>query len=296
MDRMTERERYRTIGLWFNGPGASYEQAIENFEKLVAQYPADRAGHINLAFAYFQLLDFPKAMDHGRRAVELYPKNPRSRQNYALYAMYAGDLKTAEAEARTVLEQSKGQYKAYLPLAAVAFASSDSRRMRDRRTRACGEPARPGPRWRPTGWRISPCTKADGSRQRPCSRMASRPTTKARNAVSQASKLIALAEVHLVQNRRAPGRTRGAGRDIAQQAGRDRRSCSPRAPPRQPARRGRRPSRQSSGRSCNRAVAHMAPSSRVRLREPPAVGARQETRSGALRGWLTSGSGGSCWA
>ncbi len=86
-------------------------------------------------------------MDFGRRAVELYPKNPRSRQNYALYAMYAGDLKTAETEARTVLEQSKGQYKAYLPLAAVAFASSDFRRMRDayegmRGTGAAGRLAR----------------------------------------------------------------------------------------------------------------------------------------------------------
>ena len=63
MDRMTERERYRTLGLWFSGPGASYEQAIENFEKLVALYPADRAGQSNLAFAYFQMLDFKKAMD-----------------------------------------------------------------------------------------------------------------------------------------------------------------------------------------------------------------------------------------
>ena len=124
-DRMTEREKYRTLGLWFAGPGANYEQAIENFEKLVARYPADRAGQSNLGFVYFQMLDFKKAMDHGRRAVELYPKNPRSRQNYALYAMYAGDLKIAEAEARIVLEQSKSQFKAYLPLAAVAFAAGD---------------------------------------------------------------------------------------------------------------------------------------------------------------------------
>jgi tetratricopeptide (TPR) repeat protein len=131
MDRMTERERYRTLGLWFAGPGANYEQAIENFERLVERYPADRAGQSNLGFVYFQLLDFKKAMDHGWRAVELYPKNPRSRQNYALYAMYAGDLKTAGTEAGIVLEQSKGQYKAYLPLAAVAFASSDLARMRE---------------------------------------------------------------------------------------------------------------------------------------------------------------------
>jgi tetratricopeptide (TPR) repeat protein len=131
MELMTERERYRTLGLWFAGPGASYEQAIENFEKLVALYPADRAGQNNLAVSYFQMLDFKKAMDHGRVAVELYPKNPRARMNYAIYATYAGDLRTAENEARAVLKQTPNQYKAYLPLAAVAFAASDYGRMRD---------------------------------------------------------------------------------------------------------------------------------------------------------------------
>jgi tetratricopeptide (TPR) repeat protein len=130
IDRMTEREKYRTLGLWFAGPGANYEQAIENFEKLLARYPADRAGQNNLGFVYFQMLDFQKAMEHGREAVELFPKNPRLRQNYALYAMYAGDFKTADEEARHVLEQAKGQYKAYLPLAAVAFAAGDRTAMR----------------------------------------------------------------------------------------------------------------------------------------------------------------------
>ena len=116
-------------GLLVVGAGASKPQAERAIflalGHAVGRYPADRAGQSNLGFVYFQMLDFKKAMDHGRRAVELYPKNPRSRQNYALYAMYAGDLKIAEAEARIVLEQSKTQFKAYLPLAAVAFAAGD---------------------------------------------------------------------------------------------------------------------------------------------------------------------------
>ena len=39
--------------------------------------------------------------------------------------MYSGDFKAAAAEAQAVLEQNPAQYKAYLPLAAAAFASSD---------------------------------------------------------------------------------------------------------------------------------------------------------------------------
>jgi len=130
MEFMTERERYRTLGLWFAGPGGSYEKAIENFEKLVSLYPADRAGLSNLAFSYFQILDFEKAMRHGRAAVDLYPKNPRARMNYAIYATYAGELKVAENEARRVITESKTLYKAYLPLAAVAFVSGDFDGMR----------------------------------------------------------------------------------------------------------------------------------------------------------------------
>ena len=125
MDRMTDRERYRTLGAYFLGPGLSYKEAIDNYTKLVASYPTDRAGEHNLALAYFQALDLPQAIAHGRRAVDIYPKDTRARNNLALYLMYSGDFKSAVEEANTVLQQNPAQYKAYLPLAAAAFASSD---------------------------------------------------------------------------------------------------------------------------------------------------------------------------
>jgi tetratricopeptide (TPR) repeat protein len=131
LERMTEREKHRTLGAYYLGPGASYEQAIENYRLLVEQYPADRAGQTNLALAYFQVLDLHRAMDHGRKAVEIYPQHARARSNYALYAMYAGDFKTAAHEARKVIEQSPATYKAYLPLAAAAYAASNPEGMRD---------------------------------------------------------------------------------------------------------------------------------------------------------------------
>jgi tetratricopeptide (TPR) repeat protein len=200
MDRMTDRERYRTLGLWFSGAGASYEQAIENFEKLVALYPADRAGQTNLAFAYFQMLDFTKAMEHGRRSVELYPKNARSHMNFAIYAMFTGDLKTAETEARTALELGKGQYKAYLPLAAVAFAAADTARMRTayegmRSTGPVGasladhglaDLAMYEGRWVEAEKLLQAGIAAD---------------EKSNDRLARAAKLIALAEVHLAQSR-----------------------------------------------------------------------------------------------
>ena len=130
-DRMTERERYRTQGAYFLGPGASYEQAISHFQELVKRYPADRAAWNNLGLAYFYLLDFGKAKEQALKAAEIYPQNTRYRSNYALYAMYSGDFRTAAAEADKVLAQSPTQYRAHLVKAAAAFADSNVQGMRD---------------------------------------------------------------------------------------------------------------------------------------------------------------------
>ena len=103
MDRMTDREKYRTLGAYFMNVARNYDKAIENYRQLVAQYPADLAGRNNLALAYFYTLDFPRALEEGRRAIDIYPKTPKFRANYALYAMYAGDFATAVESAEQVL-------------------------------------------------------------------------------------------------------------------------------------------------------------------------------------------------
>jgi tetratricopeptide (TPR) repeat protein len=118
LDRMTERERYRTRGLYYILV-QDHAKAIEEYQRLIDGFPADSAGHANLAFAYFLARDMERALTEGRRAVEIYPKNAPTRLNLALYAMYAGELETAEAEARAVLAQNPSYAKA---LVAVALA------------------------------------------------------------------------------------------------------------------------------------------------------------------------------
>ena len=49
LDRMTERERYRTLGLYYTVVSVDYDQAIANYEQLVEKYPADGAGNNNLS-------------------------------------------------------------------------------------------------------------------------------------------------------------------------------------------------------------------------------------------------------
>jgi len=120
LDRMTEREKYRTLGSYYLNIAENYDKAIENYSTLVQKYPADGAAHNGLAVAYFSVLNFGKAREEGRRLLDIYPASPLYRYNYALYAMYAGDFATAAAEADRAIKLNPAVYKAYLALAIAA--------------------------------------------------------------------------------------------------------------------------------------------------------------------------------
>jgi tetratricopeptide (TPR) repeat protein len=124
-DRMTDREKYRTFGVYYLQVARNYPKALENYTALVQAYPNDRAGHSNLALAHFYLRNFPKALEEGRLAVEQYPNLQTFRNNYALYAMYAGDFGAAAKEARRTLQENPTFAKAYLEVAIAALAAGD---------------------------------------------------------------------------------------------------------------------------------------------------------------------------
>jgi tetratricopeptide (TPR) repeat protein len=122
LDRMTEREKFRTLGTYYNRVARDPEKAIENFAALVAKYPADASALNNLAVAYFRALDFANALEYGRRLVTVYPKVVQWRYNYALYAMYAGDFEGARTHAEAAIGLNADTPKAYLALATAALA------------------------------------------------------------------------------------------------------------------------------------------------------------------------------
>jgi tetratricopeptide (TPR) repeat protein len=121
MDTMTEREKLRTLGVYYASVSWNFRSAIDNFSALVEKYPADVPGRNNLAVVYFYTLDFDKARDEGKKVLEVYPDRAILISNYALYAMYASDFDTAAAEAKRVVEQDSSFYKGYLPQAIAAL-------------------------------------------------------------------------------------------------------------------------------------------------------------------------------
>ena len=127
IDRMSEREKLRTMGLYF-AIANNFEKAIDEYNKLVGSFPADSAGHNNLAVAHFNTLNFTKALEHGKLAIDIYPKSFKFRSNYALYAMYAGDFQKASTTAKALIAEDPTFDTAYLPLAMAALAEGDTGR------------------------------------------------------------------------------------------------------------------------------------------------------------------------
>ena len=125
MDTMTEREKLRTLGVYYASVTRNYSSAIESFSSLVEKYPADAPAHNNLAVVYFYTLDFDKAREQGEKLLGIYPDRTIFRSNYALYAMYATEFETAKSEAQKVVAQDATFYKGYLPQAIAALDAGD---------------------------------------------------------------------------------------------------------------------------------------------------------------------------
>jgi tetratricopeptide (TPR) repeat protein len=105
IDRMTDREKYRTRSGYYLFM-RDQAKAIEELTVLVSQFPADTAGHANLALAYFYSRDMNKALEEQKRALLITPHSVLQRINYSMYALYAGDFDTAAKEAQSILEEN----------------------------------------------------------------------------------------------------------------------------------------------------------------------------------------------
>jgi len=116
IDRMTERERYRTRGMFYFVTG-DREKCVDEYSGLIAQYPSDVAAHTNLGVCYQHLRNVRKAIEETRRASEILPKRALYHFNLARDEIYAGDFQAAEVEVRTALALNGSAEKGFLTLA-----------------------------------------------------------------------------------------------------------------------------------------------------------------------------------
>jgi len=103
IDSMNEREKYRTRGIWYLMT-KNNQKAIEEFSELVKLFPADSAGHNNLAFAYFLARDMSKAVEEGLYYTKIYPANINGQINLSWYAIASGNFPMALDQVKRTLD------------------------------------------------------------------------------------------------------------------------------------------------------------------------------------------------
>jgi tetratricopeptide (TPR) repeat protein/tRNA A-37 threonylcarbamoyl transferase component Bud32 len=114
LDGMTERERYRTRGIFYTVT-SDYQACVREYGELIARYASDAAAHNNRALCSTYLRDMSGAVAGMRRVVEILPRRALYRVNLGLYSAYSSDFAAAEQEARAAVEL--GSPLGYLPLA-----------------------------------------------------------------------------------------------------------------------------------------------------------------------------------
>ena len=125
LDRMSDREKYRTLGSYYLGVALNYEKAVETYEALIKLYPADEVAHANLSLSYLYTGDVPRAIEQVREVLKLNPRSNSDQYNLAIQSVYAGDFKGALEEASHTIRNSPTYEQPYLPLALGALFKGD---------------------------------------------------------------------------------------------------------------------------------------------------------------------------
>jgi tetratricopeptide (TPR) repeat protein len=95
VDGMTERERYRTRGLFYYLTN-DYQACVKEYGDLISRFAADAAARNNLALCLTYLRNLPRAVAEMQEVVKILPNRTLYRDNLALYAAYSGDFQAAE--------------------------------------------------------------------------------------------------------------------------------------------------------------------------------------------------------
>ncbi len=103
VDNMTERERFRTRGLFYYVTN-DYAACVKEYGDLLERYAADAAARNNLALCSTKLRNMSQAREEMQRVVQILPKRSLYRVNAALYSAYSSAFEAAEQEARVAQE------------------------------------------------------------------------------------------------------------------------------------------------------------------------------------------------
>src|SRR5262249_9684963 len=102
IDRMTERERFRTRAFLYLLIG-DQQKCVEEDGTLLERYQSDTAGFNNMSLCLKKLRNISKAAEQVKRAVAILPKRAMYHVNLSMYSSYAADFQTGAKEANAAL-------------------------------------------------------------------------------------------------------------------------------------------------------------------------------------------------
>lgn len=103
LDSMTERERYRTRGMYYLQSN-DHQACVKEYGELIARYSADASARNNRALCLTYLRELPGAVEEMRQAVRILPNRALYRENLALYTAYSSDFLGAGQEVEQMAE------------------------------------------------------------------------------------------------------------------------------------------------------------------------------------------------
>jgi tetratricopeptide (TPR) repeat protein len=103
LDGMTERERFRTRGLYYYLTN-DYQQCVKEYGDLIAKYAADAAARNNRALCLTSLRDWGTAINEMKEVIRILPNRPLYRDNLALYSAYNSEFAAAEEQVKAMTE------------------------------------------------------------------------------------------------------------------------------------------------------------------------------------------------
>lgn len=104
-DRLTDRERYITVGTFYTMVEPDGPKAITAYETLLSLYPDDYAALNNLALQYGRIGDRRRAEDLYRRAIQVNPSSSLHYTNLSQTQVSLGELDASEETLRTALDR-----------------------------------------------------------------------------------------------------------------------------------------------------------------------------------------------
>jgi len=107
IDRMTERERYRTRAYLYLLTGEN-QKCVDEYSALLQKYPSDSGSYTNIGVCLLHLHNVPKALEAAQKAVAILPKRAIYHGNLAMNLAYKGDGQAAGKEAEEAIKLGYG--------------------------------------------------------------------------------------------------------------------------------------------------------------------------------------------